>query len=243
MSAVDTDVNNYSIEELLAVLELDNPTEQDINNATNKYILKYTEEDNEDMVTFFQDMQSELVIYINSLKEGPDAKNALQLSHPLITNIPVPAISNYNTNTTVGTVNQLKRTTVKKILCFNTMFRDNITTSTPANCDFSLSYPLKNISSLKLLSLEYPCGFYVIDKNKNNNKLLIVEQNTGVNGIVTLPDGNDTGITFPPALQTAINTALGITRFTVTISTLTGRITITNSTNKFLLIIHYWDRN
>jgi hypothetical protein len=72
MTNIDTNVDNYTIDELNSVLELDNPTEQEITDASNKYIDKYTQEGDETMTTFFQDVQNKLLQYMDSLDNGDD---------------------------------------------------------------------------------------------------------------------------------------------------------------------------
>ena len=60
---VDLNVNNYSINELFTILGLNDPltvTNEDIINATNKYITQFTHSNNSDMVSFFKDIKNVL---------------------------------------------------------------------------------------------------------------------------------------------------------------------------------------
>jgi len=77
MTNIDTNVDNYTIDELNSVLELDDPTEQEVLDASNEYIDKYTQEGNETMTIFFQDVQTKLLHYMDSLENGdePDEYN------------------------------------------------------------------------------------------------------------------------------------------------------------------------
>ena len=70
MSGFDTNINNYTVPEMLSILDLDDPTENDINDATNKYIDQSKKTGDSNMVSFFQDMQSYLLSYIN--EDGND---------------------------------------------------------------------------------------------------------------------------------------------------------------------------
>ena len=69
LDTVDTNIKNYSTEELLRVLdlEIDNPNKEDMIKASNKYIQKFKNEENEIMAKFFQDMQKRLTLYIDQL--------------------------------------------------------------------------------------------------------------------------------------------------------------------------------
>jgi len=69
LDTVDTNIKNYSTEELLRVLdlEIDNPNKENMIKASNKYIQKFKNEENELMAKFFQDMQKRLTLYIDQL--------------------------------------------------------------------------------------------------------------------------------------------------------------------------------
>jgi hypothetical protein len=61
---MDTNVDNYTIDELMAILNLDDiNNEQAIVTTTNLYIGKFTEEGNQTMALFFQNMQDVLLNY------------------------------------------------------------------------------------------------------------------------------------------------------------------------------------
>ena len=55
--SMDTNVDNYSTDDLLTILDLDDePTEQDIIRNSNQLIDKYNKADNEDLGNFFIDV-------------------------------------------------------------------------------------------------------------------------------------------------------------------------------------------
>ena len=79
MSSIDYNINNYTITELLAILDLDDPDSEQIVNSTNNYIQKYSpsQENQPNLATFFQEMQTKLLQYMNSLNtSGSDAEYA-----------------------------------------------------------------------------------------------------------------------------------------------------------------------
>lgn len=71
---MDYDVNNYTISEILGILSLNDPTEDEAISMTNKYIRKFTEEENPQMVRFFQDIQTKLLAYLDELKDQENAE-------------------------------------------------------------------------------------------------------------------------------------------------------------------------
>ena len=76
MSA-DLNVNNYTISELLEILELDvdDPTRNDIIGKTNELIDRFTDENNEGMVSFFTGIQDKLLQYMDDLDAGGDPED------------------------------------------------------------------------------------------------------------------------------------------------------------------------
>ena len=74
MSA-DLNVNNYTISELLAILELDEPTNSEIIDKTNELIERFTNENNQRLVTFFTNIQTKMVEYIDDLDSGGDPED------------------------------------------------------------------------------------------------------------------------------------------------------------------------
>jgi hypothetical protein len=65
MTNVDYNVNNYTITELLAILNLDDPTESQIINRTNNLINKFNNEKQSELSIFFQNIQTKLLQYYN----------------------------------------------------------------------------------------------------------------------------------------------------------------------------------
>jgi hypothetical protein len=66
-SNMDMDINNYTIDELLAILHVDSiHNEEEIVTMTNLYMDKFTQEGNQRMALFFQNMQDTLLDYIST---------------------------------------------------------------------------------------------------------------------------------------------------------------------------------
>jgi hypothetical protein len=79
MSTIDYNVDNYTISELLEMLGLDDPTTDEIMDSTNKYINRFSEdqENQPQLVDFFQSMQTKLLQYMDQLEtSGEDAEYA-----------------------------------------------------------------------------------------------------------------------------------------------------------------------
>jgi hypothetical protein len=63
MSGIDTDVNNYTIDELLSILNLDELNTDDIVKKTDELIARFNNENNTKLSRFFQDVQTKLLQY------------------------------------------------------------------------------------------------------------------------------------------------------------------------------------
>ena len=62
MTSFDTNVADYTLSELMAIVNLSDLDQTDIMNATNKYIQQYKTSD-PTLSTFFQGVQSQLLQY------------------------------------------------------------------------------------------------------------------------------------------------------------------------------------
>jgi hypothetical protein len=67
MQKVDTNIDNYTVSEMLTILDLDSIDPEKIESKTDYYINKFTKENDPDMVNFFQDMKESLLDYAEQL--------------------------------------------------------------------------------------------------------------------------------------------------------------------------------
>ena len=150
-------------------------------------------------------------------------------------------IETYPTNISRSNLNNLKRKTILQTIVLNTLFREDYFGTNSTDFTIILPYHFKNVLSLRLSSLQLPNVIYSISKSNGNNTFYIEEDNTGIEGIISFPDGNYSDIQdFCSLLQTEINTQLSISpqRFIVTCDTNSGKINISNNTNTFTLIFN-----
>jgi hypothetical protein len=159
-----------------------------------------------------------------------------EASASAITNFIQP-VNTFPTETAPGVLNRLRRRTNFVSLAMNTFFRDPKSGS-PTDCFFVLSYPLKNVVSMRLLSLELPEGVYLLSNADLTNRLYIVEYagdgSKLVEGLVIVPEGCYCAESLAAALQNAINVQLEtLGRFAVGIDPISFRTTIINSVHNF----------
>lgn len=78
MTSIDTNIQNYTISEMLTILSLEDIDVEQITEQTNEYIEKFTNEKKPDLVIFFKEMQSVLLNYAEELEtsEGAASSNS-----------------------------------------------------------------------------------------------------------------------------------------------------------------------
>ena len=148
----------------------------------------------------------------------------------------------YPTEIAPGLVSRLKKKTIVNTFAINTLFRDhsNGSISGPTDCLIILPYTIKDVVSMKLVSVEMPQAIYLISESNNSNSIVIREYvGSGYNEkLIIIPNGNYDAATLATLLTTTINTTMASgVRFTVTIDPNTYRTTITNTTYIFEMYI------
>jgi len=77
-----------------------------------------------------------------------------------------------------GDLNSIKRITQLLNLNINTCFRNNYYQNTPTDFLYNLPVEIKNVSSLRLCSIEIPNSWYLFSSKKKNNIFYILVQDT-----------------------------------------------------------------
>lgn len=145
----------------------------------------------------------------------------------------IQPVATYQTDVAQGNLNTLKKRKINYSLCMNTLFT-NAFNSKDGTFLFVLPYPLKNVISMKLVSLEFPDTAYMISNQNKTNRIYIKEDTTELEALVILPEGNYDSDSLPDALQQAINCAFENSgRFTVCMDQISGKITIKNNQYSF----------
>jgi hypothetical protein len=264
-SNFDLDVNNYSIDDLLGFFKLkDNYNENDVERKVDemskeilgslssshnqKYkfdIMNFIKLAKDILISSYYEIQTKIEMEKRNNKKT-DANNIGKIINPLAVHpalqrqsIPSNNINGYDHNNSIA------------LYVFNTATRENFFGSVSTNCTFILPTKLKNVISISLSSAQIPNVMFAFSSERGTNQLYIFEDNTNLNGVVTIPDGNyvrtqnTISVTLAafaeiaPTLEKAINEQiLGIFdttlyRFKVTISPATSFVTITNTTNTF----------
>jgi len=150
-----------------------------------------------------------------------------------------PSVTNnvtqvYPTHVAAGIINPLKKKTITNTFAINTLFRD-IDSKNATDCLINLPYTIKDVISMKVVSVEIPQVIYLV--NNDCNFIYFYEHTTNIEGTVFFPEGNYNYTSLAMMMTNQINLQLGTgNRFAVSIDPSNFRTTISNSTYLFNVI-------
>jgi len=121
--------------------------------------------------------------------------------HPIVKDMKTNVVADTFVNAVApGVLNPVKRVTQIQNLNLNTCFRHNYYQSNPSNFLYLLPVEIKNVVSMRLVSIELPNSWYLFSSAQHNNVFFI--ESGGTTFKIVIPDGNYDMDT----LQTFLNT-------------------------------------
>ena len=153
----------------------------------------------EQIIYYLEDLQNES--YVNSyVKILPTTdKLASKNNRSLYNNIQTNVVENtLNNSIAPGNINSIKRITKLLNLNMNSCFRSNYFQSNSSDFQYNIPSEIKNVVSMRLISIEMPKSWYLISKNNKNNIFEIIvtmihESNIeSQNFNIEIPEGNYT---------------------------------------------------
>ena len=194
-------LENYTDEQLFRILDLDNPTDRELEAKIHHMIWKYNNfhnEAGEKLTKFFQDIYDRF--FDDGEEEHDDGieiegmENMDPTPSPAPSQAPGPSSGtsdpsdrNYSYSIPIDyskdTLNPLLKQTTKRIVNIDSQFRENSNTIS-TKFTFNLSTPLKDVVSLKLYSYSIPYTWYTIGNSYGSNFFYIKGNSPGIN------DGN-----------------------------------------------------
>ena len=207
----DLNIKNYKLNELIDMFDLPNNYDKNIieikeTNLRN-YIIKNNEiniETKKKTIDFISEAKNAIVNSINNIKErqvdltkqiynlndGTLDKSDLIVNdgHMIQQNKNTPFANSFPNEFYPGTINPLKKKTIRQYLNIDTRFRDNYYGSSSTNFLLNLPLQFNEVLSLQLTAIEIPTNFYVVSKLTGNNFFTIIVN--GESTVVTIPDGN-----------------------------------------------------
>lgn len=209
-------IKNYTDAELLNILDLSNPTDNELEAKILSLISKYgyfQTQEGQKLQKFYQDIYNHFFYDIDEEHYDTDEEN-IQIEmegfeNQQSTQQPQQtADSQKNTNDrsvnysvaldySKDKLNPLLKQTTKRLIVIDSQYRDNRNSSLSTDFTFNLSDNLKDVVNLKLYSFQIPYTWYVINDNFGSNSFKLKGVSSGINNglndiTVTIPVGNYT---------------------------------------------------
>ena len=222
---IDLDVNNYNINELENLFGLSEKYDLlDVNNKQLKLQKKLL-----DSTSISETLRRQIIEFITNAKDiiiarikklrANDKKETYELTHETMN--PLVQVDDHfiqNRQETIfltsnpsnfvpGRMNPLRNRIIRQTLNIDSRFRDNYYANTSSNYHYDLPLLIKNVVSLQLASMDFPCTFYNINKAFDNNYFTLIINNTSF--VVTIPDGNYTSEDFVNCINNILSTSPG----------------------------------
>jgi hypothetical protein len=245
MTSIDTNVDNYTVSELLAIIEEKELDATSIKSKTDKLMAQFSKS-NPNLSAFFFDIQTKLLQYINNennfnketdewyknealtqssnvqMDKVTDRKNKVDIygnQHVPMKREQLGVSNNFNVPVAQDSLNPNLKNTITRFVNLDSQFRQYNAGSESISTDYSLdlSDPLTNALSIRLFSFQIPFSWYTIDNAYGNTCFWITDNN--INVPIIIPGGNYSPSEFVKTLNNSFSSALFIFPTTVPINT------------------------
>jgi len=254
----DFDVNKYNVFELTEMLGIPKSNLNDesfirerVDYVISFYVKKYENEDldnqKQQWIYFFNSAKIKLLNYAKQQRDEmritdrgfkpttSNIYNSLSVTqgsgHNVTTNkiVPVQHVSNWDFPN--GVINPVERRTITKIVAIDSVFRANYCTTLANDFIWTLPETVKNVVSMKVVSMELPCTWYTVSSAMKSNTFIIrlfnMKGQANISHIITIPDGNYMSSNFESTIDTYFqNIKQGLEFLYVNVDTLSTKTII-----------------
>lgn len=206
-------IKNFTDEQLFSILDMDRPTDRELEAKIIHLIRKYENMQNEDgnrLSNFFKQVYDHFFDNDeeNEEIEGFDTNNPLQ-DNPNLSTIqteqigftasnptpPITSVQTFDYSKDKLQLNPLLKQTIKRVISIDSQYRNITTSPISTSFSFDLSEPLKDVLSLKLYSIQIPYTWYIINKNYGANFFYLKASNPNIADAnhdiqISIPIGN-----------------------------------------------------
>ena len=228
-------IENYTERELFEILDINNPTDRELETSILKNVRQYEKDRAEnpksarlwrffnDMYKRFFDVDSESDDEIEGFadativnKKPVDSQE--QVIQGNVDMMPTNADSKQTQNTSLTThnveyvkdnLNPIKRETMFKMISIDSQFRDDARVTGATNFTMNLSSSIENVISIKLYSIQIPYTWYMVNDGFGSNFFYIKGHTPGLNnGNHDIKVSIESGNYTQAEMMTAINKSL-----------------------------------
>ena len=182
----NTNIAEYTIDDIFKLLDIDLASLDDyeklkdkVNEKVDQYVELFEKIENEDMVTFFENVritilgekipqnisEAEKLLLIYDDKFNEETKETIGK----IYNDEINNTQDTFYNNTKGAGNPINRKTVTKLVNIDSRFRNFYNSSLSTDYRLELPYMVNNVIELKLSDLEFPTTYYPFNDDYENN--------------------------------------------------------------------------
>ncbi len=195
MSNNEYDVTQYSDEDCYRILELNNPTDRELEMKILQMMDKY-EGKSKRLYQFFESMydrffseeeqEQDNVVEGFVESEAKTAEKELKQApgKPTPKELPTQGAIEVNTVDYVKdkmSLNPVERKTIFKMISVDSQFRDDPTNTSSTNFTMNLSEGIENVISMKLYSVQIPYTWYTVNESFGSNFFYIKGNSPGIN--------------------------------------------------------------
>ena len=195
------DVNHYSDEQLYDILDMNHPTDRELEAKIIQMMRKYENiptEIGRQLYTFFDNMykrffDTESEEEDENIIEGFEEKRA-NIGDPSMTTPPagpttkevgyqaqnIASVQQFNYSPDKLQLNPLLQQTIKRVISIDSQYRNISTYPSTTSFSFDLSEPLRDVVSLKLYSVQIPYTWYTVGKSFGSNFFYIRGNSPGI---------------------------------------------------------------
>lgn len=210
---------NYTIEELMEILNIDNLEKENVINSSNNLITKSLKKNNYKMANFYEDIKNNLIEFIETFDSENDNNDDDDNDDDDNDNEPIDEY--FASEIKEGDINPLVNKTEKRFIVLDSQYLPEGVSKT--NYVANLSEKMKRIIKIKLHSYSIPFNWYLISNQKRNNMIYLLLQD-GEKATITIDDGNYNLTQIVTELNLKIKSKLNINTNTVTYNENTGKI-------------------
>ena len=204
-------VNKYSDEELYEILDMNNPTDRELEAKIIQMLNKYetiTTDVGKQLYTFFDNIykrffatesDDETEGFTNNESTEKTPEKQLQSQS-------IASVQQFDYSADKLQLNPLLKQTIKRVISIDSQYRNVTTYPSTTSFSFDLSEPLRDVVSLKLYSIQIPYTWYTVAKSYGSNFFYIRGNSPGITDAkykIEIQPGNYDQTTLPVALNKA----------------------------------------
>jgi hypothetical protein len=201
-------IDNYTDSQLYDILDMNNPTDRELEAKILHLIAKYENMQNPSgtmLANFFHDIYKRFFSEEDEETiEGftPDKPNDKS------TNQNILSVQSFDYSQDKLQINPLIKQTIKRVISIDSQYRDVTTAPFTTDFTFDLSEPLRDVVSLKLYSIQIPYTWYTVSKSYGSNFFYLKGVTNGIStSNYSYKIAINPGTYTPTQLISAINTS------------------------------------